>query len=322
MDPAAVDSIIDYARLAPSVHNTQPWTWHVRDEHVDLYAELSRRLVHTDPDGRDLMISCGAALHHLQVAARALGWSARVQRVPNPYDKALVARVTLSAKPAVPDGPEILDAIKRRRTDRRRFSSWPLPAERLNSLALVGNQWGANVLPVYEDDAKARLERLTKRADELQKRDPRYTEELDRWTTYWGTQGVPVGHIPKEATVGSADVLNRRFGGGLLDDPEIDADAPADGMLLICTSSDDTVSRIRAGEALSAVWLQATREHMSLVPLSQALEVAETRAALQRDVLDDLAFAQLILRLGWLPLDREPLAAAARRDLDEVRVRR
>lgn len=78
-------------------------------------------------------------------------------------------------------------------------------------------------------------------------------------------------------------------------------------MLLICTSSADAVSRVRAGEALSAAWLKATRNNMSLVPLSQALEVDETRRALQHDVLDDVAFAQIIARVGWLPLGRRGL---------------
>ena len=52
-------------------------------------------------------------------------------------------------------------------------------------------------------------------------------------------------------------------------------------MLLICTSSDDAISRIRAGEALSAVWLRATLDHLSVVPLSQAVEVEETQRGLR-----------------------------------------
>jgi len=92
-------------------------------------------------------------------------------------------------------------------------------------------------------------------------------------------------------------------------------------MLLICTSSDDTVSRVRAGEALSAMWLKATRDKLSMVPLSQAREVDETRRVLQDDVLGDLAYAQLILRVGWLPLSRAELTPTPRRPVDEVRVR-
>src|SRR5678815_5003933 len=74
--------IIELACRAPSVHNTQPWRWRIRGAELELHADRSRQLQVGDPQGRNLVISCGAALHHAQVAAGALGWEARVDRVP------------------------------------------------------------------------------------------------------------------------------------------------------------------------------------------------------------------------------------------------
>ena len=88
------DEIIGFACRAPSVHNTQPWRWRLRGDRVDLIADSSRRVVHADPDGRDLMLSCGAALHHLQVAAAGLGWDTRVVRCPDSDDEHLLASAT------------------------------------------------------------------------------------------------------------------------------------------------------------------------------------------------------------------------------------
>jgi hypothetical protein len=317
---ASIDEILRLACRAPSVHNTQPWLWRVQENRVDLYADFRRQLVHADRQRRDLMLSCGAALHHFQVASQALGWATRVRRAPDPSDERFVASVELSPGQPASDADELLAAIRNRRTDRRRFTSWPVPLERLEALCAAGNQWGAQVLPVHEEAAKARLEKLTRRADLLQRRNPGYVQELNNATVYWANVGVPVAHIPREDYVTSSDALNRRFPNGVLNDPEVDPDQPADGMLIVCTSSDDTLSRIRAGEALSAVWLQATRDKMSMVPLSQALEVQETRQSLQRDVLDDKALAQIVVRLGWLPQSRRELPATPRRDVNEVRI--
>jgi len=318
---AAVDRVLEWASRAPSVHNTQPWTWRVHNTRIDLFADFRRQLVHTDPQRRDLLISCGAALHHLQVAAGALGWAPQVYRAPDPGDDRVVATVELTRTAPPPDGAKTLALLGRRVTDRRRLSSWPVPPERLDALAMAGSTWGAHVIPIEQERTKARLERLVRRADGLQQQSSQYRDEVDTWVTESDSQGVPAGHVPQPDTVDTSDALTRRFLRGTLEDLALDGAAPGDGMLLICTSSDDPLSRIRAGEALSAMWLQATCDNLSLVPLSQALEVAATRRILQNDVLDNLAVAQLMLRVGWPPMSRSELSPTPRRALDESRVR-
>ena len=52
------------ARHAPSILNTQPWRWRVSPGRLELFAEPRRHLAVTDPDGRLLLLSCGAVLHH------------------------------------------------------------------------------------------------------------------------------------------------------------------------------------------------------------------------------------------------------------------
>jgi hypothetical protein len=310
--------MLQLACRAPSVHNTQPWKWRVSGTRVDLYADFTRQLVYADPTRRDLMISCGAVLHHFQTAASVLGWTARVRRLPG-ADERHVASIELRAAYPSPDSAVLLRAIEQRRTDRRRLTSWPVPVERLNSLCSTGAMWGAQVLPVSSESAKERLQSLTRRADRVQNKNHRYLEELAAWAGTSAREGVPRDHIPTRAVTQPTDTLNRRFPGGTLADPEVDPGTPEDGMMLVCTSSDDAISRIRAGEALSAVWLQATREDMALVPLSQAVEVDETRRELQVDVLGDLAFPQILMRVGWLPATRSELTVTPRRPLDDVR---
>lgn len=317
-----IEDILEHACRAPSVHNTQPWTWRLSGNRIDLHADLTRQLVYADPDRRDLLISCGAALHHLQVAAAGLGWAARVRRQPDPSDVRHIATIELKPSRVSPEASEMLHAIEVRRTDRRRLTSWPVPDERLNSLAATGAVWGAQVLPVAAETTKTRLQWLTRRANVIQNRNQRYVMELAAWTGTSETEGVPPGHIPTRALVEDpADALNRRFSNGTLEDPVLDPEPTQDGMLMICASSDDTISRIRAGESLSAVWLQATRESLAVVPLSQAVEVDETRVELQTAILGDLAFPQILLRVGWLPPTRSRLTATPRRPINEVLVR-
>lgn len=319
---APVDEILGYACRAPSVHNTQPWRWQVSDSLIELYADFRRQLVYADPSRRDLMISCGAALHHLQVAAAGLGWTARVHRLPDPADERFVASIALKPAGEVSaDAAELLTAIGHRRTDRRRLTSWPVPQERLDTLAAIGSAWGAQVHPVVGESAKEHLRRLTRRADRVQRANQKYVAELAAWSGSSSGEGVPAAHIPQRGELEPADEVNRRFSHGTLPDPEVDPSPSEDGMLLVCTSSDDAISRVRAGEALSALWLHATRENMAVVPLSQAIEVDETRHELRVEMLGDVAFPQILVRVGWLPLTRDELEATPRRSLDEVATR-
>jgi hypothetical protein len=192
-----------------------------------------------------------------------------------------------------------------------------VPSDWLNGLASVGTSWGAQVLPVDGDAAKARLQRLTSRARRIQERSPRYLAELASWTHCTDKQGVPASHVPAHTPAELPDALYSRFPSGDLHDPALEPEPSQDALLLVCTSSDDVISRVRAGETLSAIWLQATRESLSIVPLTQAIEVDETCRELRVDVLGDLAFPQVVLRVGWLPMSRDKLPPP-RRPLDEV----
>ena len=86
---------------------------------------------------------------------------------------------------------------------------------------------------------------------------------------------------------------------------------------MIGTASDDTLSQLRAGEALSAVLLQSTLFGLATCPLSQVLEVHDTRRVLRDDVLDGAITPQLVLRLGFSST-AAPLPATPRRPIAEI----
>ena len=94
----------------------------------------------------------------------------------------------------------------------------------------------------------------------------------------------------------------------------------SDGVILLCDDDDSRVSWLRAGESLSALWLRAVRDGLSVVPLSQVIEVAETRDALQHQVLGGLCVPLLLVRVGWQAISRSQLEPTPRRPLRDVLV--
>src|SRR5919112_4182009 len=101
IDQRTVRSALALAAAAPSVHNSQPWRWVVGPHAVHLYADLSRWLPATDAQGRDMIVSCGAALHHARVALAAVGLASSVHRMPHPDEPEHLA--TLQLHPRLAD---------------------------------------------------------------------------------------------------------------------------------------------------------------------------------------------------------------------------
>jgi len=308
--------LVSLACRAPSVHNTQPWTWKIDPGGISLYADASRQLSLADPKGRNLMISCGTALHHLQVAALAHGWSASVSRLPDPADPARLADVRLNAVNRPPAASADLRALQERCTDRRRFTSWPVPDERLVRLAVTASEWGGHAVALTDVSERFQVELLVGRALHLQAQDLAVADEQRSWAhRRTGDEGVPQASVRKQVP---ADESHRsRFGAGGLDDPAHDVQG-GDGLVVLCATDDTPLAWLEVGEGLSALWLHAVREGLSVVPLSQVIEVPETRAALQYGVLGGLVAPMLLVRVGWQAISRNQLEPTPRRPADAV----
>lgn len=298
---------------APSVHNTQPWRWSIDAGVVRLSADWTRQVPVTDPDGRDLIVSCGVVLHHLRVALAALGWQAVVHRVPNPVEPDHLATVEVRPHTATRHEAGLAAVILRRRSDRRQMSSWPVPADHLELVADRARHEDVLCVPVTDPTARFHLAGAIAQAAVAQASDPAYVTELVRWTGRGGgaDEGVPSASIPTSGAT-------RAYPHGMLTEATGRSYSEHVEYLVIATQGDDVRSRLRAGEATSAALLCATELGLATCPMSQALEVAGTRRLIQDDVLDDAGVPQLIIRVGWAPAGAEPLPVTPRRSVADV----
>ncbi len=314
-DPETVVSALSLAMRAPSVHNSQPWEWRVGGDSVHLYANPDLLLPHTDPDSRDLTLSCGAALNHCVLAFSALGWRSKVHRFPNPAEPNYLAALELHPYPAGDLDVALAAAIPRRRTDRRYYSSWPVPH---GDIALMGARAARAGVIMRRVDDIAGLKRLVIEAGRRHATDVGYLAELTRWTGRYGsTAGVPARNVP--SSDGAGPIPSRTFAGGNLSQPS-NTDPADDHAVVVAlgTVEDDRLSRLRAGESTSTVLLTATALGLASCPITEPLEVAETRAALYSDVFGEEGYPQMLLRIGWAPVNSDPLPPTPRRDLSEV----
>ncbi|MGW4772512.1 Acg family FMN-binding oxidoreductase [Nocardia sp. NPDC004278] len=313
-DADSVRAALALAVRAPSVHNTQPWQWRVGDTTVHLYVDDSRRLPQTDPDRRELMISCGAALHHFRVAARSFGWDTVVHRFPNPAQPDHLAAIEFA--PVIPDADMVAAAraISQRRTDRRRVTSWEIPAAHIAAIIGAGIAEGVLVSEIPGGSTRIGLVRAFKDASRQHLVDSGYQAELAEWS---GRHAAAEG-VPARNAVVATDPLTREFHSSALTEAVIHDLDDGGALLLVHTASDDPLSRLRAGEATSAVLLAATGFGLATCPLTEPLELPGTRDLVRADVLSDSGFPQVIIRIGWAATSAEPVPMTPRRAVADV----
>jgi hypothetical protein len=290
IDFASIRQVVLAACRAPSIHNSQPWRWRVRGDVLELWADRSRHLHETDPRGRDLTISCGAALHHALVAASAIGFLAVVDRFPDPEQPDQLAQIRLFPATVPGDAAAVLEAIEERCTDRRRFTAWPIPAERIARLVAAAAHPNVVVTAVTDPVDRLRVDLLVRRAIGLQARNPAMLTEQIQWMV-----------DSRSDEVNSASAITA-----------------TDSLLTLSTPADDRLAWLYVGESLSALWLGATRDGLSVIPLSRVIETELTRRALQTDVLDSAHIPQLLLRVGWQRIGRAAPARTSRLSLSEI----
>ncbi|MCV7282626.1 nitroreductase family protein [Mycolicibacterium flavescens] len=314
-DAETLRTALALAVRAPSVHNSQPWHWKIGAQSLHLYADPSRHLPAIDADRRDLMISCGATLHHAVVGLAAMGWRAKVTRFPDPADPTHLAAIALVAQEPTPTDVALAAAISRRRTDRRHFSSWPVS---LADIAAIGARVARMGIVMRRVEMSIDIRSIVEQSVRRHRADDAYRAELAAWSgRHAAPYGVPARNIPESDP--AARLPGRLFAAAELAQP---AGAPAladQGVLLaLGTAADDDAARLRAGEASSLLLLTATCLGLASCPVSEPLELAETRSAVRDEVFDGREHPQMMFRVGWAAVGAEPLPATPRLPLDAV----
>lgn len=317
----ALYAAVDAARHAPSLHNAQPWRWRIAGRLAELYADTTRAVPVADPLGRELRLSCGAALEHARIVLSAAGWHVMVTRLPDPANPDLLARIHVAGRvePAT-DTMELATAIPHRHSDRRPFAVAPVPDSALAALVKAATHEGANLLPVTDPDHRVELAVLAGQAAQIQESEPGYAAELARWTgTRPDAAGVVPAVVPHLDQPRHTDVPLRDWTlhtPGALPTPAGVDEQPV--WCLLATDTDGPADQLRAGEALARVLLAATALGLATSVQSQPVEVPGVRMQVEHWLLADIGHLQALIRLGQPDPDAPPLPAAPRRDLTDV----
>ena len=312
--PDHVDMLLRAAGLAPSLHNSQPWQFAVGSSHVEVYADASRQLRHSDPAGRSLLISCGAAVFNLRVAFAHLGLRPRPRLLPDEANPTLVATIEVDKGQQGADLGRFYEALLARRTNRRPFQDRRLPPSVTANVSDAARTEGA-ALSVFDDPEEvARIVDLLNDADIVERAQPSRIGERARWVgeerreVEAGIPSASLGPRPTQVRTAFRDLSLAHI------PRDHAAFETAPTLAVLSTTSDKPVDWVRAGQALERVLLEATAAGISASFINQPVEQDDLRWQV-RNPLTGIGHAHMILRLGYGP----PVPATPRRPVQEVR---
>jgi Nitroreductase family len=306
------ERLIASAILAPSSHNTQPWRFEVRNGGIDLYADRARAMTQNDPDGRELIISCGCALYNLRVAAAWMGLVAHSEPEAHLRDDGLLARVSFEQAQTRSPEADLCIAIYSRHTYRKPFASTPVSQSIVDALIAAASAEHAHLHVLTSAEQRSRAIELIAAGDSAQWADPQWRRELANWMNPKRKgDGLPIATLSApvvQLAVRTIDMGDRMAA----QDRETAHASPL--LSVLSTKSDGHRQWFHAGQALERMLLTAQTHGVQASFLNQPIQVTALRPQL-RALTEGNDVPQMLIRWG-VPLEQIP--STPRRAIDAV----
>lgn len=296
--------LLRYALLAPSHYNIQPWKFSISGQSLELMLDTTRIANIVDPQGREVTISCGAAIKMIEIAARYYGYLPKVHFPSDKVDNYL-AQIELQEGfiPSMQD-KLLFNAIKRRQTNRRWFDDAPVPEKIIKRCVIQVENLSTQVNFFCSKETRARFASLTEIAVKQQYSQPWFRQELSSWLRPGltaRTDGMTsYGFFSTKQHTPLAKAMLKFFDSGkqiaLFNKQKIVDGSPT--LCVLSTHGDNVLSWLNTGRALSSVLLSLATAGFSASFMNQAIQEPMLRTQVS-DLFCSAPYPQLVLRIGY-----------------------
>jgi len=307
--------ILRLASLAPSGHNAQPWTVKlVEPQRWIIGSERARWLPAVDPHNRELLLSIGAFLENLLVAANHYGYRLEYQLVgSNPEDSDLL-EVRLQKDTAI---AYQLEKMKMRRTVRSGYLNREIRPEDLRQLTGGLSEW--HYYPAGSAQAKYLLEATIEANRKQASRDDAQMELANwiRWSNF-EAERFRNGLTPESMEItGFAGWFVRTFYdrekvmtedfrlAGV--DRVIEQVRQGAGWLVVVSPDSEMTHLIETGRTFERLFLRVRTCSVAMHPMTQALEEQPWREQVATQ-LGIRGHVQFLLRVGYVSFYPDPVS--------------
>jgi hypothetical protein len=314
--------LLNYALLAPSEYNTQPWLFSLQDESVELYADYTRRLPVVDPEDRELLISCSAACFNLRLATRHFGYRPVIEYASFDEQKpTLLARFCFGAKhPPTSEENRLFSAILRRHSNRSIFETRDVPQSVLDRMQALAGREGTWLRLVQDEPTRQTISDLILDGDRQQWAQRSFREELAEWLRSGASgygDGLPSSARPRGSSQDLASPLIIRAFDLWNEKAEEERDrqlaAGAPLLAVLGTFADTPGDWFEVGRAVEHIVLEACASGLQTSFVNQPIAIPALRARLCQ-TLGRTDFPQVVIRIGY----GDPAPSTPRRSVRDV----
>ncbi|MEE9333261.1 MAG: hypothetical protein V3U65_04135 [Granulosicoccaceae bacterium] len=311
--------LLNYAVLAPSSHNTQPWQFEVSDNSIMLFADTGRAMPVSDSFNRELIISCGAALGNFEIAASFFGLSCRYEYFPDERQENLLANIYFdSGHTVTADDRRLFSAIKDRTTNRSEFRAYSIPSSVSAYLEKEAKKAGIELKLIADEAQRCTFAELITNADRTHFANPEFREELSKWiraNNSGQTDGITSSSTWTPDIVAKIEsMIIKKFDvGSSVAAKDRDLIEHSAALVVFATESEEPSQWLRTGKFLSQLLLYFAAIGVAVDYLNQAVEIVDIRKLL-RNQAGVSGYPQLVLRIG----KADTTKPTARRPLEDV----
>ena len=287
--------LLQYAILAPSYQNTQPWKFQIRSDGIDLFANRLLWQKVADPDQRELLISLGCALENFLIAAEHFGIGHELVYFPDQGFLDHVATLRLAAKGSASffRPKSLFDSIHVRHTSRRKHIERKISDRHFELFKSCLVESDIHLHFSADAAIQRNVDDLLVRGNVLQFADGGYRQEI--------AQLIGQGALGTSWLISKlGELAHTHLNRGKVEsqrDSDLLMSSPAIGV--ICSDTNDRTAYVKSGQIYQRIGLLAASMGIWLQPMSHIVEVPELRNELAELIpIPDVA-PQLPFRLGF-----------------------
>lgn len=281
-DEEKLRHLATFGLLAPSSHNSQPWSFVFGENQIWIASDSSRELSISDPTKRQEYISIGACAENIFVAAKYFGLSPVLTFMPQ---NNFLAKISFSQ--GVPEFSFLptMEAMLRRHNNRFPFEEKQIDPQFMTDVRMIPNE-GSELVLVGDSEQKKEILETVLDATEEALNDQSFRNELSHWIKpslkkyEIGMPGYNLGMPAPISFIFPSALRNFKMGKAQKNmDRKFLEKSAMFGILF--SDNDSPIQWLKAGKYFEDIWLLAEERGMKVGVLTAAIEIGDYYQKLQ-----------------------------------------